>query len=97
MVCDIQGCAMPPPRGAPGQGREARVRIVLTDPTIVTACDEGSQYGSSDIGVQGLRNFFGTHTCNGTCRLLGLPAVEQARRAIAPSESRHGGGGRTPP
>ncbi len=48
------------------QGGIYDVGVVLTDPVILSRT---RQYGVTDLGAEGISTFFGTHRCNGFCRV----------------------------
>ena len=45
--------------------------FTLTDP-VIHHSSSSKTYGKTDKGKQGIREFFATHKCTPTCRLLGL-------------------------
>lgn len=60
VLCDLQGGV-----------NEEKKTIVLSDPCIVSV--EGGRYGCTDIGKDGLSNFFRYHRCTSYCRHMVLP------------------------
>eukprot|EP00415_Alexandrium_ostenfeldii_P004447 UN4447 len=56
LLCDAQG--------QPPQFQFSRT-FTLTDPVI---CSVNKSYGPTDLGVEGMENFFYYHRCNGYCR-----------------------------
>jgi len=65
MVCDIQGV------------RKA-TKYILTDPCVHSRRTmNGERYGSSDLGEEGMREFFIKHECNLLCKDLNLEPITQ--------------------
>jgi hypothetical protein len=65
LVCDLQGVLNE-------EGRHPQFQ--LTDPCICTKKrKESRNYGRTNLGVKGVRNFKKTHVCNKVCEGLGLP------------------------
>ena len=60
VVCDLQGVM-------------DAGRLLLTDPAILSRGKQG-KFGSTDLGYAGIKRFFKTHICGGTCRQMGLEA-----------------------
>jgi hypothetical protein len=54
LLCDLQGGVYDD-------------RVVLTDPAIMTSQQKDDKYGPTDLGVEGIDNFFAHHTCNEFC------------------------------
>jgi len=66
LLCDLQGVLNQ-------EGR--RPKFELTDPAIctnTTITERSWRYGTTDIGVKGIRSFFRAHKCNLVCKCLGL-------------------------
>jgi hypothetical protein len=69
MVVDLQGALQ--------TDAEGKITYMLTDPAIHHRRQRRSstpkrQYGRTDLGRQGMRAFFETHTCNCICKLFGF-------------------------
>jgi len=69
VLCDLQG-------GISSNG------VVLSDPVILS---RSRSYGVTDLGADGIRNFFGHHTCNEFCR-RGWTMPHDAARLFPPKE-----------
>ena len=59
IVCDLQGVVT-------GSG------ILLTDPCIHSCIEELLRYGTTNLGSDGIKTFFSTHTCNAVCMEMKL-------------------------
>ena len=71
IVCDLQGVL-------DMEGKRPTFR--LTDPAICSKNhrsrrSERFNYGKTDLGMRGIRNFCRRHTCNDVCKALELPRV----------------------
>ena len=69
MVVDLQGIV--------SHGIDGEPEIVLTDPAI--HCYDRTRFGRTNLGIDGMRQFFRSHVCNEFCRGLGLKAVAVAK------------------
>ena len=58
------------------QGVRTDTEFILTDPVIMSNTMGGSQYGSTDTGVEGIAMFFLMHTCNQFCNALPKPTFQ---------------------
>jgi len=65
LLCDLQG----------GHYLDC---YILTDPVIMSM-DNSKQYGSGDLGKEGIDNFFAHHKCNHFCRQHGWMKPFQPR------------------
>jgi len=71
------------------QGWKAGSDYILTDPAI--HCTElvrsspyvGAQFGDTNLGQEGMNQFFATHECNSVCRALGLSRNKVMDAALA--------------
>ena len=71
------------------QGWKVGSNYVLTDPAI--HCTElvrsgpnvGAQFGNTNLGQEGMNQFFATHECNSVCRALHLPRNKVMDAALA--------------
>ena len=80
LVCDLQGH-----RGRPGGPKwgptGSRDYYLFTDPVVMSRTGE---FGCTDLGSQGIQDWFARHTCNQYCRSLGVagnkPRASQAQR-----------------
>ncbi len=63
LVCDLQGILT--------KHRERDV-MLLTDPAI--HCTHFPRFGATNLGKEGMDQFFSVHTCNKYCKALKLPA-----------------------
>ena len=70
LLCDVQGVW------------NVHDGFVLTDPVIHHVSRKSGRVhgrnGKTDKGLEGVRKFFATHTCNALCRRLGLNAPDLA-------------------
>lgn len=65
VVCDLQGIL---------DMEGFRPAFRLTDPAICSKSrGRNSQFGKTDLGLRGIRNFCSRHICNGVCIALKLP------------------------
>lgn len=69
LVCDLQGH-----RGRPGGPKygEHSDYYVFTDPVVMTNTAEGLKYGCSDLGKEGIVQWFERHNCNELCKAFNL-------------------------
>lgn len=61
MVVDLQGVK---------DESSGEVRYVLTDPAV--HCGKVTRFGKTNLGREGMYNFFRTHYCNSICKAMGL-------------------------
>lgn len=73
LVCDLQGY-----RGVPGgpKYKDESHYYLLTDPAVLSY---DGRYGDTDLGSEGICNFFGQHKCNALCKKHGLDKVRPDR------------------
>jgi len=81
LVCDLQGYQGKPP-GPKYLG--SRYYYLFTDPAIMSA---ERRYGVTDLGTQGIENWFSVHECNEICRALKITGNRPAARRTLPVES----------
>eukprot|EP00928_Gymnodinium_smaydae_P036973 TRINITY_DN25742_c0_g8_i1.p1 TRINITY_DN25742_c0_g8~~TRINITY_DN25742_c0_g8_i1.p1 ORF type:complete len:1422 (+),score=129.01 TRINITY_DN25742_c0_g8_i1:47-4267(+) len=85
MVSDVQGvCSTGASADAP--------YFVLSDPQVHSREDSrdelGGDFGSGDLGCDGMYEFFHTHSCGPTCRKLGL-SVRESIKLMQAAEITH--------
>eukprot|EP00418_Pyrodinium_bahamense_P039294 CAMPEP_0179202808 /NCGR_PEP_ID=MMETSP0796-20121207/101045_1 /TAXON_ID=73915 /ORGANISM="Pyrodinium bahamense, Strain pbaha01" /LENGTH=423 /DNA_ID=CAMNT_0020907579 /DNA_START=165 /DNA_END=1436 /DNA_ORIENTATION=- len=81
LLCDLQGYQGKPP-GPKYLG--SRYYYLFTDPAIMSA---DKRYGVTDLGMQGVENWFSVHECNAICKALGVAHLRPASRRTLPVES----------
>lgn len=66
LVCDLQGH-----RGRPGgpTWNKSTDYYLFTDPVVMSRTEE---FGCTDLGTQGINDWFCRHNCNSYCRSLGI-------------------------
>ncbi|CAE7586971.1 ak1 [Symbiodinium sp. CCMP2592] len=62
MVLDLQGVYM-------DKAHRRRPHMIMTDPQVVSL---DKNFGPGDLGVEGMRAFFNSHTCGNTCQQMKL-------------------------
>ncbi len=69
LVCDLQGH-----RGHPGGPKYGKYSdyYLFTDPVVMTNSPEGLRYGCSDLGMEGIMNWFERHECNELCKAFSI-------------------------
>jgi hypothetical protein len=67
LVCDLQGHRGRP--GGPKYGSETYYYL-LTDPAVVSAT--AGRFGDTDLGADGITQWFRGHTCNSMCESIGI-------------------------